>query len=126
MMTGAGDYEVVIEMDPWLTDVLRGRRWHPTQDWTEMPCGGSRLRMRLSCLEEIEQWVLSWGTHATVLRPHALVERIAKSAAELVEWYGVGMQNEECRMKNGTAGTNTTEGTNGRLLMAYGQTARAA
>jgi len=40
VMTGLGDYEVVIELDAWLTDVLRGRRWHPSQVWTELPGGG--------------------------------------------------------------------------------------
>lgn len=89
MMTGEGDYEVVIEMDAWLTDVLRGRRWHPSQVWTDLPGGGSHLRMRLSGLEEIEQWVLSWGTRATVVRPQALRERVASTAAELAERYAV-------------------------------------
>lgn len=87
VMTGAGDYEVVIELDAWLTDVLRGRRWHPSQVWTELPGGGSHLKMRLSCLEEIEQWVLSWGTRATVISPHALVARIEKVTADLNQRY---------------------------------------
>jgi predicted DNA-binding transcriptional regulator YafY len=87
VMEGQGDYEVVIEMDAWLTDILRGRRWHPSQVWDEMPAGGSRLRLRLSCLEEIEQWILSWGTHALVLRPAVLVERLARTAQELVNRY---------------------------------------
>lgn len=90
VMTGAGDYEVVIELDAWLTDILRGRRWHPSQVWTELPGGGCHLQMRLSCLEEIEQWVLSWGTHATVVRPQALVERVAQTAAALVKRYSLG------------------------------------
>jgi predicted DNA-binding transcriptional regulator YafY len=87
VMTGQGDYEVVIEMDAWLTDILRGRRWHPSQVWDELPAGGSRLRLRLSCLEEIEQWILSWGTHALVIRPAALVERLSRTAQELVTRY---------------------------------------
>jgi len=88
MMTGAGDYEVVIEMDAWLTDILRGRRWHPTQVWSELPGGGSHLKMRLSCLEEIEQWVLSWGTHATVLSPNELRMRLFNTTEELWQRYG--------------------------------------
>jgi proteasome accessory factor B len=89
VMTGAGDYEVVIELDAWLTDVLRGRRWHPSQVWIELPGGASHLKMRLSCLEEIEQWVLSWGTRATVVRPQVLANRVARTARVLVERYGV-------------------------------------
>ena len=88
VMTGTGDYEVVIELDAWLTDILRGRKWHPSQVWTELPGGGSHLQMRLSCLEEIEQWVLSWGTRATVVRPQALRERIFKTTEELWQRYG--------------------------------------
>ena len=46
-----------------------------------------RLRLRLSCLDEIEQWVLSWGTRATVIRPQALADRIAHTARELASRY---------------------------------------
>lgn len=87
VMSGQGDYEVVIEMDAWLTDILRGRRWHPTQQVEEVPGGRSRLRMRLSALEEIEQYVLSWGTHARVVGPPDLRERVVRVAAEIVKRY---------------------------------------
>ena len=87
VMTGKGDYEVVIEMDAWLTDILRGRRWHPSQVWTEVPGGGSHLTMRLSCLEEIEQWVLSWGDHATVIAPTELRERILNTLESMLPRY---------------------------------------
>jgi predicted DNA-binding transcriptional regulator YafY len=88
VMVGKGDYQVVIEMDAWLTDVLRGRRWHPTQEVTELPGGGSQLRMRLGALEEIEQHVLSWGTHATVVGPVELRERLFKTTEALWQRYG--------------------------------------
>ena len=88
VMAGKGDYEVVIEMDAWLTDILRGRRWHPKQVWTELPGGGSHLHLRLSSLEEIEQYVLSWGIHATVLGPEALRKRLFGTAEELWQRYG--------------------------------------
>jgi predicted DNA-binding transcriptional regulator YafY len=84
LMTGQADYEITIEMDAWLTDVLRGRRWHPTQVWTELPGGGSRLRLRLNCLEEIEQWVMSWSSHVTVIGPAALVARVAAAARHVL------------------------------------------
>ena len=87
VMSGKGDYEVVIEMDAWLTDILRGRRWHPSQQVEELPGGRSRLRLRLSGLEEIEQYVLSWGTHAKVVGPPELRERVVKVAAEMVKQY---------------------------------------
>jgi len=78
---------VVIEMDGWLTDILRGRRLHASQAVEELPSGGSQLKLRLSCLEEIEQQVLSWGTHATVREPVELIERVGRTAGELVGKY---------------------------------------
>jgi len=38
-------------------------------------------------LEEIERWILSWGSHAQVLAPAELKERIAKTVAALSENY---------------------------------------
>jgi proteasome accessory factor B len=87
VMTGEGDYNVVIETDAWLTDILRGRRLHPSQTATELPGGGCHLRMRLSCLEELEQYVMSWGTHATVIEPQELRQRLLKTTQELTKRY---------------------------------------
>lgn len=87
VMSGRADYEVVIEFDAWATDQLRGRLWHSSQQVTELPKGESRLRMRLSGLEEVERWVLSWGTHATVIQPRMLVERVGAIARALTGRY---------------------------------------
>ncbi len=88
VVTGTGDFEAVIELDAWLAGILRGRKWHPSPVWTELPGGGSHLQMRLSCLDEIEQWVLSWDTRATVVRPQALRERILNITQTLWQRYG--------------------------------------
>ena len=87
VMAGNGDYQVVIQMDAWLTDILRGRRWHPSQAVEELPGGGSQLRLRLGCLEEIEQYVLSWGAHATVIEPLELRRRVGTTARALADRY---------------------------------------
>jgi predicted DNA-binding transcriptional regulator YafY len=68
---GGDDYEVVIDFDSWAADLVRGRRWHSSQELTELPGRQIRLRLRLNSIEEAERWALSWGTHATVVRPHA-------------------------------------------------------
>jgi proteasome accessory factor B len=87
VMKGGDDYEVVIEFDACGRDLVRGRRWHSSQELIELPGGGARLRMILSGLEEIERAVLSWGTHATVIRPVGLRERLGHIAQELGERY---------------------------------------
>ena len=51
---GHEDYEVVIDFDAWAADLIRGRKWHATQELTELPSGELRLRMRLDSLEEAE------------------------------------------------------------------------
>lgn len=84
---GVEDYEVVIEFDPWATDLLRGRRWNPRHEWLELPGGRSRLRLRLDNLEEILGWVLSWGEHAMVVRPNRLIQRLRASAQAMLAHY---------------------------------------
>jgi predicted DNA-binding transcriptional regulator YafY len=84
---GGDDYEVVIDFDPWATDLIRGRKWHPSQELTELSGGASRLRLRLNNIEEMEGWVLSSGTHATVARPQALADRLRETAKVLQARY---------------------------------------
>lgn len=84
---GREDFEVVLEFDVWATDLIRGRCWHGTQEFTELPDGTSRLRLRLNNISDIEPWVLSWGNHATVIRPDALARKVEATAATLVQRY---------------------------------------
>jgi proteasome accessory factor B len=84
---GREDHDILVQFDPWAADEIRDRRWHSSQQITNLPDGGCQLRLRLSSLEEIESWILSFGAHATVLQPPALANRIAKTAASLAEKY---------------------------------------
>jgi predicted DNA-binding transcriptional regulator YafY len=97
---GGDDYEVVIDFDSWAADLIRGRRWHSSQELTELPSRQIRLRMRLNSIEEAERWVLSWGTHATVVRPQALAERLSRTAADLHERYS-GLAREAENLEKG-------------------------
>lgn len=97
VMKGKADYEIVVEFDAWATDQIRGRLWHPSQQVTELPGGGSHMLMHLSGLEEIERWVLSWGTHATVIKPEALAQRLGSTARELARRYGEPVEHSSSR-----------------------------
>ena len=70
--------------------MVRGRQWHASQQVTDLPDGRSRMTMRLTGLEEVERWVLSWGTHATVIGPPALADRVRSIAAALAQRYPSG------------------------------------
>lgn len=85
---GEDDYEVVVELDAWAADDVRGRRLHSSQELTELGKGMLRVKLRLNSLEEVERWVLSMGTHATIVRPEKLRERLFKATHELFERYG--------------------------------------
>ena len=73
---GDADYEIVVDFDSWGADLIRGRKWHASQEITELPKRQLRLRLRLNNIEEAERLVLSWGTHATVVRPQTLAHRL--------------------------------------------------
>ena len=84
---GTDDYEIVVEFDSWGADLVRGRKWHASQEIMELPGRQVRLRLRLNSIEEAERWVLSWGKHATVIRPEALAERLRQTAKVLQTRY---------------------------------------
>jgi predicted DNA-binding transcriptional regulator YafY len=84
---GDADYEIVVDFDSWGADLIRGRKWHASQEITELPKRQLRLRLRLNNIEEAERWVLSWGTHATVVRPQALATRLREIGRTLDERY---------------------------------------
>jgi predicted DNA-binding transcriptional regulator YafY len=79
--------KVVLEFDAGDADDVRGRRWHPSQDLIELPKGTLRVKLRLNSLEEVERWVLSFGTHAVVIAPTALRELVGRVDVELAGRY---------------------------------------
>jgi predicted DNA-binding transcriptional regulator YafY len=87
IFTGDDDFEVVIEFDAWASALVRERKWHPTQELQELANGRARLTLRLAGLPEIERWILSWGAHATVIRPETLRNSLKKVTAELATRY---------------------------------------
>ena len=85
---GKDDHEVVVEFDLEGADDVRGRRWHSSQKLEPLAEGRLRVTMRLNNLEEAEKWVLGFGTHATVVGPKELRERLAAMGREIGKRYG--------------------------------------
>jgi proteasome accessory factor B len=71
-----GNNTVRIQFDAFAAQLVRERSWHPSQQIQETGDGGLELQLRLSSLEEVEPWVLSWGTHAKVIAPEILRRRV--------------------------------------------------
>ena len=80
-------YNVRVQFDPFAAARIEERQWHPSQKIKQLRTGGIELSLTLGNLEEIERWVLSWGSHAQVLAPQELKERIAKTAATVADSY---------------------------------------
>jgi predicted DNA-binding transcriptional regulator YafY len=87
LFKGQEDFEVVVDLDAFAADDVRGRCLHSSQELTELPNGMLRVRLRLNSLEEIQRGVLSMGEHATVVRPRALTERLGRGGKGLTEKY---------------------------------------
>jgi predicted DNA-binding transcriptional regulator YafY len=87
VFTGSDDFQVVIDFDGWGADLIGGRRLHESQQVTKLPGGGIRVELRLNNIEEVERWILSWGTHATVIRPERLRRRLQTVASALSARY---------------------------------------
>jgi predicted DNA-binding transcriptional regulator YafY len=83
-------HRVRIRFDAFAARLVAERKWHGTQKIKRLGQGAIELSMTLGGIEEVERWVLSWGEHATVLEPKALVSRIRKLAAVLGTRYGSG------------------------------------
>src|SRR5437867_1199676 len=85
VLTGPGEFDVVICFDELAADYIREKRWHPSQQLTELEDGGVQLALKLSSLAEIQRWVLSWGGRARVLAPVELAESVKAAARAILD-----------------------------------------
>lgn len=85
VITGPGEFAVAIRFDELVSDYIREKRWHPSQQLVESEDGSVELRLRLSSLVEIHRWILSWGGHAVALQPRELVASVKNAARTILE-----------------------------------------
>jgi predicted DNA-binding transcriptional regulator YafY len=83
-----GEFQVVIRFNEAVADYIREKKWHDSQELQELKDGGVELRLKLSSLQEVERWVLSWGGNAVAAKPPELAEMVKKSAEKILK--GVG------------------------------------
>ena len=87
VFSGHGHYSVCIRFDSLAGQLVSERQWHASQKIRALPGGGVEMRLELGSLEEVERWILSWGRHATVLEPPALIKRLRETAESLTRAY---------------------------------------
>lgn len=81
--------KVRIRFSPDVAPYIRERQWHPAQRIREADGGGLVLEFVTNHLNEVKDWVLSWGANARALAPAALVEKLRADLRRLRQAYGV-------------------------------------
>ena len=81
---GQGEFEVVLQFSEFVADYIREKRWHPSQQLRELKDGRLELRLKLSGLEEIKRWVLSWAGDAVAVAPPELAEMVRQAAQKVL------------------------------------------
>jgi predicted DNA-binding transcriptional regulator YafY len=81
--SATGDFRVEIEFGEEVADYIREKRWHASQELSELRGGGVMLRLRLSSLEEVQRWILGWAGRAVVRAPEELRHSVQQAAEAL-------------------------------------------
>jgi proteasome accessory factor B len=80
-------HKVRIRFAPEVAPYIRERQWHPMQKIKDLRTGGIIVEFTTNHLNEVKDWVLSWGPNATVLGPPALVEKVCRELKKAGENY---------------------------------------
>ncbi|MFN2509615.1 MAG: helix-turn-helix transcriptional regulator [Chthoniobacterales bacterium] len=87
---GGKKHRIRLQFDPFAARLVSERTWHESQRLRTAKDGFATLELELGGLEEIERWVLSWGSHVRVLAPRQLLERISTEARAISALYESG------------------------------------
>jgi len=84
---GKAKHTIRIVFDAFAASRIGERQWHPSQKIKQLRDGEIEFSLTLGNLEEVERWILSWGSHAQVLAPAELKEQITKTVSTLADTY---------------------------------------
>ena len=86
--SGKKNYQIRLEFDPFAGRLVAERTWHESQRIRTKRDGSIVLELELTGLEEIERWILSWGSHVRVLAPEELAQQVRGEANAIGKIYG--------------------------------------
>lgn len=84
---GGKKHRIRLKFDPFAARLVSERTWHESQRFHQAKDGSVTLELELGGLEEIERWILSWGSHVRVLGPAVLTKRVAMEARSVSRMY---------------------------------------
>ena len=84
---GGKKHRIRLRFDAFAARLVSERTWHESQRFRPAKDGSATLEMELGSLEEIQRWVLSWGSHVCVLGPAELIGRVRTEAEAVTRQY---------------------------------------
>jgi proteasome accessory factor B len=78
---------VVLRLEAFAARLASERKWHPSQELRPNADGTVELRMEVSIAPDLENWILSCGEHAEVLKPKSLREKMASITKAMAKKY---------------------------------------
>ncbi len=81
---GGKKHRIRLKFDAFAARLVSERTWHESQRFREATDGSAILELELGGLEEIERWILSWGSHVRVLEPPRLAEGVRREAEAII------------------------------------------
>jgi len=85
--SGKDKHRLRLEFDPFAARLVAERTWHESQRIRSRSDGSIVLELELGGFEEIERWILSWGSHVRVLAPPELIEIVRNTAGSIEKLY---------------------------------------
>ena len=70
-------------MAPYISE----RQWHPSQTIKHFKGGRLVLEFTTNHLNEVKDWVLSWGSGARVMAPKEFAEKVRSSLKQALNGY---------------------------------------
>jgi proteasome accessory factor B len=84
---GGKKHRIKLQFDPFAARIISERTWHESQKFRQAKNGSATLEMELGSLEEIQRWILSWGSHVEVLAPVELRDGVQREIAAIAALY---------------------------------------
>jgi hypothetical protein len=83
--SGGKEIEVVLQFKKRVASIIKNGIWSEDQEMKTLPNGSIILATKVNSLEEIGNWVMTWGGNVKVLQPERLRRHVVKKANGLAK-----------------------------------------
>jgi proteasome accessory factor B len=84
---GREGHTVTVRFDAFASQLVRERKWHPTQELKEIDDDCVELTVSVGNFHEISRWIMSWEDHAVVVKPAALRRKMRETLTKMATHY---------------------------------------